>query len=235
MATEGRIKKGKFFVLDGIDGSGKTTQAELLIEELNSSGHKTVTISFSQYGSKSAGLVEEYLAGKFGSAEEVGPYRASVFYACDRYAASFQIKEWLDQGKIVVADRYTSANLGHQGGKIKDLAEWKKYVEWIFELEYGLFAIPKPDLTILIKTNPELALDWNRQVEGHKKLEREYLGKVSDIHENLQHQLDAQESFVRLAKFYSDDFVMVDRCPEGAMLEAEQVHQMILEKVLAKF
>ena len=158
---------------------------------------------------------------------------ASIFYACDRYAAKFQIEEWLNQGKIVIANRYTSANLGHQGGKIKDLDEWKKYVEWVFELEYGLFAIPKPDLTILIRTNPELALDWNQQVDEHKKSEREYLGEVPDVHENLQHQLDAQESFIRLANFYPDDFVMVDRCPGGVMMEARQVHDSIYVEALA--
>ena len=175
-----------------------------------------------------------YLAGAFGPADQVDARRASIFYACDRFAASQQIKDWLEQGKIIIANRYTSANLGHQGGKYKSIVMWGRYITWVLDLEYNVFAIPKPDLMILIKTDPVLALDWNRQVIGKKKSEREYLGKVPDIHENLQHQLDAQESFIRLTKFYPDDFVLVDRCPNGVMLEADDVHQLILDKVFMK-
>ena len=97
---------GKFVVIEGLDGSGKSTQSKLLTERLKKEGREVVTIDFPQYGTKSAGLVEEYLNGKYGTAEQVGPYRASVFYACDRYDASSKIKKWLSEGKIVVSDRY---------------------------------------------------------------------------------------------------------------------------------
>ena len=89
---ESKIKmKGKFIVIDGTDGSGKATQTNLLVERLKKENYDVETIDFPQYGQKSAALVEEYLNGKFGTAEEVGPYIASIFYACDRYAASFKI------------------------------------------------------------------------------------------------------------------------------------------------
>ncbi|MBU4493296.1 MAG: thymidylate kinase, partial [Nanoarchaeota archaeon] len=107
--------KGKFIVIAGTDGSGKATQIKILVKRLKDKGYEVEIADFPQYGKKSAALVEEYLNGKFGLAEEVGPYRASIFYACDRYAASFKIKEWLDEGKIVVSNRYVSANVGHQG------------------------------------------------------------------------------------------------------------------------
>jgi len=93
--------KGKFIVIDGTDGSGKATQTELLVNRLKKEGFDVEVADFPQYGERSAVLVEDYLNGKFGSAKDVGPYRASIFFACDRYVASFKIKEWLEEGKIV--------------------------------------------------------------------------------------------------------------------------------------
>ena len=104
--------KGKLIVIDGTDGSGKTVQTSLLVERLKKEGHPVEFIEFPQYGQKSSGLIEEYLNGKYGSAEEVGPYRASIFFACDRFAASSKMKGWLSDGKIVVANRYVFSNMG---------------------------------------------------------------------------------------------------------------------------
>ena len=118
-----------FIVIDGTDGSGKATQTQLLVEKLKSLGFDVEIADFPQYGQKSAGLVEEYLNGVYGSAQDVGPYRASILYAVDRYAASFKIKKWLEEGKIVVSNRYVSANMGHQAGKIKDYAERDKFLD----------------------------------------------------------------------------------------------------------
>ena len=110
--------KGRFFVLEGMDGSGKATQTKLLAEVLKNKGYQVEKIDFPQYSKASAGLIENYLKGMYGSAKDVGPYRASIFYACDRYDMSFQIKKWLQEGKIIIADRYIASNIGHQGGKL---------------------------------------------------------------------------------------------------------------------
>ena len=117
-----------FIVFEGIDNSGKSTQCRLLLEHLKKEGYKVEMIDFPQYGKKSAALIEEYLSGKYGSASEVSPYVASIFYACDRYDASFKIRQWLKEGKIVVADRYVGSNIGHQGGKIKNKDERLKFI-----------------------------------------------------------------------------------------------------------
>jgi dTMP kinase len=111
-------KKGVFIVIDGTDGAGKKTQTDILCEKLKAYGFAVEIADFPQYGHKSAGLVEEYLNGRYGTAEAVGPYAASIFYACDRYDASFKIRKWLAEGKVVVSNRYVAANMGHQGGKI---------------------------------------------------------------------------------------------------------------------
>jgi dTMP kinase len=171
-------KRGLFIVLDGIDGSGKATQTKILINRLKKGGHRVEEIDFPQYGQKSAALVEEYLSGKFGTAEEVGPFRASIFFACDRYAASNQIRKWLRAGKIVIANRYTAANMGHQGGKIEKSSERKKYFQWLYNLEYKIFGIPKPDINLILHVEASIA-----QKLALQKRKKIYLkNRKADIH-----------------------------------------------------
>jgi len=144
------MPKGKFIVIEGGDGSGKTTQFNLLKEKLSKDGYKLELADFPQYGKKSAGLVEEYLNGTYGTAKEVGPYRASIFYAADRYDASFEMKKWLAEDKTILANRYTTSNMLHQAGKIQDEAERDKFLEWLEDLEYNIFAIPRPDVVFFL-------------------------------------------------------------------------------------
>ncbi|MCG2690438.1 thymidylate kinase, partial [Candidatus Parcubacteria bacterium] len=122
-----------FIVFEGIDGSGKATQTNLLFDYFKKQGKEVVKIDFPQHGEKSSGLVDEYLTGKYGKANEVGPYIASIFYACDRYDASFKIRKWLEEGKVVIADRYLASNIGHQGGKIKDEKQREAYLDWLYK------------------------------------------------------------------------------------------------------
>lgn len=223
---------GKFIVFEGLDGSGKSTQSNLLVEHLEKEGYKVEKIDFPQYGTKSAGLVENYLKGKYGSAKEVGPYRASIFYACDRYDASFAIRKWLKEGKIVVSDRYLASNIGHQGGKIKDKKERRKYIRWLYELEYIFFRIPKPDATFTLKTSPGLAKEMAPKVtEAEKKKKREaYLGNsgVEDIHEkDLSHLESALNSYLEAAKEFPEDFKVVECLENGKFLSPEEIHQKI--------
>src|SRR3989344_2493977 len=129
-------RKGKLIVIDGTDGSGKKTQTQLLLERLQNAGYPALSVSFPQYGKKSAGLVEEYLGGRYGQPDEISPYAASLFYALDRFDLSAEIRAALDAGKIVITDRYVTANAGHQGGKLKNLSERKKFLAWLYDTEY---------------------------------------------------------------------------------------------------
>src|SRR6185369_11731584 len=147
-------QKGRFIVIDGTDGSGKTTQTNLLVEELKINGYQVEMTDFPQYGTKSAGLIEEYLNGKYG---HVGPEAASIFYAIDRFDASFKIRHWLSEGKVVISNRYVTANAGHQGGKIADDLERMKFFKWLNNLEYVIFGIPKPDLNIILHMPAHMA------------------------------------------------------------------------------
>jgi dTMP kinase len=221
------MEKGVFIVIEGTDGSGKTVQTKKLVENLKAADKDVETIEFPQYGQKSAGLVEEYLNGKYGSAEEVGPYRASIFFACDRYDASFKIKKWLEEGKIVIANRYTSANMGHQAGKIKDKEERDKYLEWLENLEFNIFQIPKPDVTILLFMPPKIG-----QELVDKKGHRDYVGgNKRDIHEaDLDHLKNAAEAYKYVAEKYT--WLVIDCAPNNELREIEDISKEVFEKII---
>jgi len=220
--------KGKFIVIDGTDGSGKATQTSLLAERLKAFGFNVEIADFPQYGKKSAGLVEEYLNGKYGSAEEFGPYRASIFYACDRYDASFQIKRWLSEGKIVISNRYVTANMGHQGGKIKNSMEKKAYFEWLNRMEYEIFGIPKPDINIILHVDAEVA---QKLVDA--KGNRNYIGgEKRDIHEaDLKHLRDAEKVYLEIASFYPD-MQLIECTRQGNIMPKEEINELILKNIL---
>ena len=217
------MKRGLFILIEGTDGSGKTLQTKILVKRLKKLGHKVQEISFPRYGNKSSALVEDYLNGKFGSAREVGPYRASVFYALDRYAASFDIKKWLKQGKIVVCNRYVGSNLAHQGGKIENKVKRKKYFAWDYNLEYNIFGIPKPDISIILHVTPKIS-----QELVDKKGEREYLhGKRRDIHEDdLNHLSDAEHAYLQIAKTFKD-YKLTECVRESRLLPPKEIHEKI--------
>ena len=222
------LRTGLFIMLEGTDGSGKSTQTNLLVERLKQEGHEVEQISFPQYGKPSAALVEDYLNGKFGSAEQVGPYRASILYAVDRFAASEQIRTWLSEDKIVIANRYVASNMGHQGGKIKNPVERQKYFDWNYDLEYTILGIPKPDVNIILHVTPEIS-----QQLVDKKGDREYLkGKKRDIHEDdLNHLADAEKAYLDIAKRYPE-FTLIECIENSTMLSAEIIHEKIWTKIL---
>lgn len=225
---------GKFIVFEGIDGSGKSTQTKLLIKSLKKEGYKIAFIDFPQHGQKSAGLVDEYLTGKYGTAEEVTPYQASIFYACDRYDASFKIRNWLKEGKIVIADRYIGSNIGHQGGKIKNKKERKKYLKWLYNLEYGIFKIPKPDINFILKVPPRIAQSLSGKITDKEKMakKKRYLGGKKDIHEeNLTHLKNTAKAYLDASKEFPRDFKIIECFRGGKLLPPEIIHREVLNIV----
>jgi len=227
--------KGKFIVFEGIDGSGKSTQTKLLIKHLKEEGYQVSFIDFPQHGKKSAGLVDEYLTGKYGKAEEVSPYQASIFYACDRFDASFKIRKWLKEGKIVIADRYIGSNIGHQGGKIKNKKMREKYFRWLYELEYRIFKIPKPDINFILKMPPRIGYLLSGKITDKKKKRKKeiYLGKIKrDIHEkDLLHLVNTEKAYLHVAEKFPKDFKVIECFRNGKLLPPEIIHQEIWEKV----
>lgn len=221
------MKKGKFIVIEGGDGSGKTTQFELLKEKLIKDGYQVETVDFPRYGNPSAWQVEQYLSGKYGGPKEVGPYRASIFYAADRYDASFEMKEWLDQGKIVLANRYTTSNMVHQAGKIKDSKERDKFLDWLEDLEFETFAIPRPDVVFFMNISANVSQKLAQQKEGR----HENLDMKKDIHENdLEHLKDALEAGRYVADKYNWEVVDCDN-GSGQMRTREDIHLEVCQKL----
>ena len=142
--------KGKLIIIEGTDGSGKQTQSELLYENLKKE-YKVKKISFPNYESNASYPVKMYLAGEFGENEDISVFASSAFFSIDRYA-SFK-KDWeefYNNGGVIICDRYTISNLIHQANRIYDEEEFKKYNEWLIDLEWNKFGLPRPDLVIFL-------------------------------------------------------------------------------------
>lgn len=213
---------GKFIVIDGTDGSGKTTQLGLLKERLTAAGYDVKVADFPQYNTKSAGPVEEYLSGKYGQVDEIDAYKASIFYAVDRYDASFQIRRWLAEGKIVLANRYTSANMGHQGCKISNPLERRVFFNWLYDLEYKIFAIPRPDLSLILHVESTLAQQLARE-----RAREDWVGKKNDIHEDsLDHLKKAEQVYLEIADSFPD-FRLITCTKDQKILDREEISLLI--------
>ncbi len=220
---------GKLIVIEGTDGSGKATQTKLLAEYLINKKYDIELLDFPQYGQPSAFFIEKYLRGEYGSAEEVGPYRGSIFYALDRYDKSFEIKKWLGEEKIILSNRYASANMGHQAGKIDDLAKRDEYLDWVTNLEFDLLDIPKPDLVIFLYVPPEIG---QKLVDLKEK--RAYIkGKKRDIHEDdLLHLQKASNAFLYVAEKYN--WTTINCTNDKRLRSREDIHGEIIKVLKEK-
>lgn len=150
--------KGKLIVIEGLDGSGKSTQIELLKDYIKSNNISVRKIKLPDYPSDSSALVRMYLNGDFGKQpQDVNAYAASAFYAVDRYA-NYKLK-WKDDyesGKVILADRYTTSNAYHQATKLQE-SEWKSYFNWLEDFEYVKLGLPKPDAVIYLDMPIEIS------------------------------------------------------------------------------
>ena len=152
------MSKGRLLVIEGLDGSGKATQAKLLAAHLAESGRRVMEITFPDYESDSSALVKMYLSGRFGDKpDDVNPYAASSFYAVDRYA-SYKTRwgSFYEAGGIVIADRYTTSNAVHQCSKLPP-EQWDDFLRWAFDYEYRLLGLPAPDAVFIGGSKGSLA------------------------------------------------------------------------------
>ena len=192
---------GKLFVIDGTDGSGKQTQFQKLQESLTNDGIDYKVVSFPNYDSPSSSLVKMYLSGEFGeNAKEISPYIASTFYAADRYA-TFQkgYKKYYEDGGIILADRYTTANMVHQAGKIKDEEEREKFLNWLWDFEFNLYGLPVPSEVFFLNMPIENAVDLIKNRENKFTHQDK-----KDIHErDVNHLKDAYKAACYVSKKYN--------------------------------
>lgn len=218
---------GTLFVIEGVDGSGKATQTDLLYQALQKQERPVRKISFPNYDSPSSSLIKMYLNGEFGTdPQAVNAFATSVFFAVDRFA-SFR-KDWqkfYEDGGIIIADRYVTSNLVHQASKISDTAEKERYIAWLSDLEYNIFGLPQPDCVIFLDMPPTCSLQLRQQRNALKQ------GLTQDIHEADQHYLQqAYENAVAIAQ-HQQWHTIHCATPDGNIRSIEDIHRQILQTI----
>lgn len=220
------MRKGCFIVVDGTDWSWKRTQTDRLAEKLRWEWYEVEKIDFPQYWKPSAWPTEEYLSGKFWGADDVTPYQASILYAVDRFSAAWKIRKWLEEWKVVISDRYVSANMWHQAWKIADLKERDEFLEWLENLEYWILNIPRPDVQVFLYLDPEISRNLALKVE------KPNMDKSKDIHENdANHMRKASEAFLYVAKKFN--WIQIDCAKDWEMRTIDDIGEELYEKVNA--
>lgn len=220
--------KCKLIVIDGLDGSGKATQSQLLAERLGEMGYKARTVSFPDYKSDSSALVRMYLNGKLGSSpDDVNAYAASSFYAVDR-VASF-LNTWgrdYENYDFIICDRYTTSNIIHQMAKVPE-DERGSYIEWLFDYEYNRLALPAPDMVIFLDVDPSIS---------QKLICGRYHGDENkkDIHErDFAYLLRCRSSAVYAIEHLG--WERLDCTKDGEMRTIRDISDAILELIKERF
>ena len=218
---------GKLFVIDGTDGSGKQTQFEELKKRLDRENIEYKTVSFPNYDSPSSSLVKMYLSGEFGEdPKAVNAYVASTFYAADRFATfKKDYEEYYKNGGIILADRYTTANMVHQAGKITDAIERDKFLEWLWDFEFNLYGLPVPTKVFFLNMPIE------KSIEIMKNRENKFSHTTTkDIHErNKEHLEDSHKAACYVAKKY--DWCEINCVKDDNIRTIEDIHEEIYKTV----
>lgn len=223
------MSKGKLIVIDGTDGSGKHTQTLRLTKTLQSQGYKVKEYSFPQYEKKFGKLIAKYLNGGFGNIDDVPVEFSSMLYSLDRLDAKKIIDDWLNQGFIVVLDRYTQSNIAYNCAKIENIKEKKKFQEWILDLEFAKLGLHQPDCVIFLYVPIEVS---KKLIENRPKKDYISSDKV-DMHEkNAQYMKKVENEYLRLSKELK--WNQVDCTQDEKILKEEEIGEKIF-KIVKKF
>ena len=220
-----------FIVLEGLDGAGKSTQITKLRDMFRAKGVESEYLHFPRFDAPIYGeLIARFLRGDLGSVESVNPYLVALLYAGDRADAAAMIRKWMDEGKVVIVDRYVYSNIGYQCAKIEAGEERNRLREWILHTEFEEFGIPKPDLSIFLDV--PFAFTERKLSEVREGEDREYLQGGKDIHEaSLDLQRRVREVYLESATLDKDFKVVNCSTDEGAMASPEVIFERIMERV----
>lgn len=217
---------GKLIVIEGTDGSGKSTQFRLLTERIQKEGLQFQKLVFPQYEEPSSALIRMYLGGEFGShPTDVNAYAASAFYAVDRYASYKKVwGTWYEQGGLVLSDRYTTSNAVHQASK-EEGEKQQEFLNWLYEFEYDRLGLPRPDLTIYL----DVPTDFTEKMLRHREQDTD---TTADIHEqDTAYLATCRRTGRAAARFYG--WTVIDCVKDGAMRSIEDIHEEIYRHVKA--
>lgn len=217
-------RQGKLIVIDGGNGSGKTTQAKLLINYLKEKKFMAKYFDFPQYYTSFHGkTVAKFLRGEFGHIDQVSPYLASLAFALDRASVKKEMDDFLARGGLIVSNRYVSSSLAHQGAKFANEKERKEFLTWLSELEYKVHKMPKEDMVIY------LYVPWQMGIRlTAKKTDRKYLKGSKDIEEkDLKNRVESEKMYLRFAS-QKKHWVKIDCIEKGKILPPQVIHQKII-------
>ena len=215
---------GKLIVIEGTDGSGKSTQFRLLTERVAAEGYKFQKLVFPQYKEESSALIRMYLGGEFGTnPSDVNAYAASAFYAVDRFASYKQDwGQWYHNGGVIVSDRYTTSNAVHQTSK-EPKEKQGEFLRWLYEFEYDKLGLPRPDLTIYL----DVPTAFTEKLMRHREAST---NTHADIHEqDMSYLATCRETGRAAAKFYN--WTVVECVRDGQMRSIEDIHEEIYRHV----
>ena len=215
---------GKLIVIEGTDGSGKSTQFRLLTQRLEQENRAFQKIVFPQYSEPSSALIRMYLGGEFGTnPSDVNAYAASAFYAVDRYASYKKAwGKWYEQGGLVVSDRYTTSNAVHQASKEPE-ENRQDFLKWLYDFEYDRLGLPRPDLTLYL----DVPTDFTEKLLRHREQDTH---TTADIHERDTAYLAACRRSGRAAAEYYG-WTIIPCVRDGAMRSIEDIHEEIYRHV----
>ncbi|MFP4555572.1 MAG: dTMP kinase [Bacteroidales bacterium] len=217
-----------FIVIEGLDGAGKSTQIKLLTNYLKQKGIGVESLHFPRTDSPFFGeLVARFLRGELGALNEVDPYVVALLYAGDRKDASTLLKSWLNSNRTILLDRYVYSNIAFQCAKLPEQSQQKKLRDWIYELEFNYFGIPKPDLNIFLDVPFDFTVSrLTKQRDGN---DREYLNGSSDIHEDdLSFQEKVRRVYLNQVDYDSNFVVVPCSNKTGGMGEQQEIFNKII-------
>lgn len=215
---------GKLIVIEGTDGSGKSTQFGLLTQRLSRENVEFQKLVFPQYAEESSALIRMYLGGAFGSApSDVNAYAASAFYAVDRYASYKRVwGDYYANGGLILSDRYTTSNAVHQASKEPEQTQGE-FLKWLYDFEYEKLGLPRPDLTIYLDVPTDFTEKMMRSREAATNTH-------ADIHEqDLQYLATCRRMGKKAAAYYG--WTVVECVRDGVMRSIEDIHEEIYRLV----
>lgn len=224
----------KLIVIEGIDGSGKSTQIKLLKDHLTQGGYRCEFLHFPRADAPFFGeLISRFLRGEFGTLDKVDPWLVAMLYAGDRRDAAHLIKGWLEKGNIVLLDRYTYSNIAYQCAKLEKREDQDALMKWILDLEFSHFAIPRPDLNIFLDV--PFSFTEKKLSSGRSGSDRQYLNGTADIHEeSLAFQKKVREIYIKVAE--RDKNLCIVSCADikGNILSPGKISDIIVELINRK-